>query len=110
MGQIFPTELLVEIYPKSLVRDIGEVLLMKHHKGDEKLPLFVKTAAVLGLSLVVMPIFQIIILFRYWLLGWFLRQFCTYNCFFFTRSGLPYLYIQMVAMATKVLTFSENLL
>ena len=43
-----PTELMVEIYSKSLVRAIGKVLLMKFrsliktHKGDEKWPLFVK--------------------------------------------------------------------
>ena len=42
------TELMVEIYSKSLARAIGKVLLMKlariqikTHKGDEKWPLFV---------------------------------------------------------------------
>ena len=42
------TELMVEIYSKSLVRAIGKVLLIrlartliKTHKGDGKLPLFV---------------------------------------------------------------------
>ena len=48
MGQFFQTELMVQIYSKSLVRAIGKVLLIesrtpiKIHKGDEKWPLFVK--------------------------------------------------------------------
>ena len=41
----FQTELMVEIYPKSLVRAIGKVLLIEFgkniNKGDEKWPLFV---------------------------------------------------------------------
>ena len=46
--RIVQTELMVEIYSKSLVRAIGKVLLMrfsytpiKAHTGDEKWPLFV---------------------------------------------------------------------
>ena len=46
--KMFQTELMVEIYSKSLVTAIGKVLLMnsartpiKTHKGDEKWPLFV---------------------------------------------------------------------
>ena len=35
------TELMVEIYSKSLVRAIGKVFPIKTHKGDAKWPLFV---------------------------------------------------------------------
>ena len=46
--KIVQTELMVEIYSKSLVRAFGKVSLMKFrtptktHKGDEKWPLFGK--------------------------------------------------------------------